>query len=45
VSHVKLIANLLAIIIDKNYTLKKGESDFETQHHTKKGHRAGLQGT
>jgi hypothetical protein len=31
--------------MDKNYTLEKGESDFETQHHTKKGHRAGLQGT
>jgi hypothetical protein len=42
-SFVKLIAKSLAIRIDKNYTLEKGESDFETQYHTKNGHRAGLQ--
>jgi hypothetical protein len=42
-SFVKLIAKLLAIRIDKNYTIEKGGSDLETQYHTKNGHRAGLQ--
>ena len=37
-SFVKLIAKLLAIKIDKNYTLEKGGSGFEAQHHTKNGH-------
>ena len=44
-SFVKLNAKLLAKRIDKHYTLEKKGSDFETQHHTKNGHRAGLQAT